>query len=71
LILSLLKEFESTTNPENAIISAGKNNVYGHPNINVVEIYKFNNTKIYNTAINGMIRILTDGRTYEIITKVK
>ncbi|MDF2821472.1 MAG: putative rane protein [Clostridiales bacterium] len=65
------EDFVSTTNPENAIISAGKNNVYGHPNKNVVEIYKFNNTKIYNTAINGMIRILTNGRTYEIIAKVK
>ena len=47
------KEFIDIVNPNYSIISAGKNNRYGHPNKEVLE--NLNNSKIYRTDIDGSI----------------
>ena len=49
------KEFIDEINPKYSIISVGKNNRYGHPNKEVLNI--LNNSKIYRTDLNGTIAI--------------
>ena len=41
--------------PGTALISAGKNNRYGHPDPDVIERLKKNKVKVYNTAVQGAI----------------
>ena len=45
------KEFISEINPKYSIISVGKNNKYGHPNKEVLEVLK--DSKIYRTDLDG------------------
>jgi len=47
------KEFINEVNPKYSIISVGKNNRYGHPNDNALEILE--NSKIYRTDQDGSI----------------
>lgn len=60
------KEFINTINPKYSIISVGKNNRYGHPNKEVLEI--LNNSKIYRTDMNGSIIFKIKKDTLEIET---
>ncbi len=53
------KEFTNEINPKYSIISVGKNNSYGHPNKEVLNI--LNNSKIYRTYLNGTIAIKING----------
>ena len=48
------KIFIDSINPKYSIISVGKNNWYGHPNSEVLDI--LDDTKIYRTDINGSIK---------------
>ncbi len=47
------KEFINKMNPKNSIISVGKNNRYGHPNKEVLNVLE--NSKIYRTDQDGSI----------------
>ena len=59
------KGFIDVINPKYSIISAGKNNRYGHPNKKVLDNLKDSN--IYRTDINGsvMVKIINDNLTVE------
>ncbi len=48
-------EFIKATTPDEAIISVGASNYYGHPNQEVVDILKRNNVKIRRTDEEGTI----------------
>ena len=48
-------EFVKFLSPKEAIISAGKNNKYGHPHKSVIQTLKNNNVKIRSTFIEGSI----------------
>ena len=47
------KKFIDSINPKYSIISVGKNNRYGHPNINVLDNLKY--SQIYRTDIVGSV----------------
>jgi len=47
------KEFINEINPKYSVISVGKNNRYGHPNKEVLDV--LNNSKIYRTDQDGSI----------------
>ena len=47
------KEFIKKMNPKYSIISVGKNNRYGHPNKEILNL--LNNSKIYRTDQDGSI----------------
>ena len=49
------EEFIRTINPTYALISAGVNNKFNHPNVEVVERLEENGSIIFNTEINGMV----------------
>ena len=55
--------------PEYAVISAGENNSYGHPNIEVVNRLQKYAKEILSTIDRGTISFLTDGRTIKTETR--
>lgn len=57
--------------PSLAVISAGKNNYYGHPHPELIKLLEENNIQIYRTDQNGTIEIKTDGKIVEIKTELK
>ncbi len=54
-------KFVATVQPQYAIISAGKDNRYGHPHADVIEILTTAGAIIKNTAQSGSISCLSDG----------
>ena len=58
--------FAEVVSPEYAIISAGKNNSYGHPHKEVMNILEKVGARIISTAEEGTIRFETDGVELEL-----
>lgn len=52
------KKFIDEVNSKYSIISVGKNNRYGHPNVEVLDVLK--NSKIYRTDLDGSVKIELD-----------
>lgn len=67
------EEFISKAKPQYALISAGRNNRYGHPHAETIEVLTKNNSKIIQTAQSGQItvKIGPNGSKYSIYTYVK
>lgn len=61
-------EFIEQVNPDIAIYSAGKNNIYNHPSKDVLARLKDKNIDVYGTDSSGSIVISTDGKTYNLKT---
>jgi competence protein ComEC len=53
--------------PKIAIISVGKDNSYGHPHKETIDLLESNRVKIYRTDRDGTIVILSDGKDFMII----
>jgi len=60
------KKFINEVNPKYSIISVGKNNRYGHPNDNALEILE--NSKIYRTDQDGSIMFKINNNKLNIET---
>lgn len=58
---STSEEFLKEISPEIAIISCGKDNIYGHPHSETLEIFKKYDIEVLRTDINGDIKIISDG----------
>jgi len=54
---STSNEFLKRVNPSKAIISAGKNNSYGHPHKETLEILKNHGIRVFRTDLDGSIKI--------------
>ncbi len=63
---STSREFVSTVSPEYAIISAGKDNRYGHPHPEVLETLTTTGAKILRTDTSGRIIFESDGVNLEV-----
>jgi len=68
---SSCKDFTSFVKPEISVISAGKNNDYGHPHKEVLEVLEKQGCDVYRTDINGDIIVLTDGKNIEVSVSEK
>ena len=60
------EEFIASINPKYALISAGKDNRYGHPHKETLDRYYSNGTKVYTTIDNGAISVESDGKKFRI-----
>lgn len=61
--------FLKTVNPEVAIYSAGANNSYGHPHVEVVTMMEEENIPLYGTDVHGTIIVETDGKDFTLETE--
>lgn len=61
---STSSEFLAVVDPQVAVISAGKNNKFGHPHPEVIERLKAEliEDKIYTTGERGTVEFITDGQ---------
>ncbi len=64
-------EFLHAVSPSVAVISCGKDNLYGHPAYGVVSRLKEVGAAIYRTDRNGHIVVKSDGDTLRVITEVR
>ena len=55
-------------NPEVVTISAGKRNKFDHPHWEPRKLFREPGAEIYRTDFMGNITVLTDGKTYEVVT---
>ncbi len=62
--------FLDAVRPRWAVISAGKNNPYGHPSSEVLHRLRRHGTKLFLTQDQGAITFETDGNAYAIRTYV-
>lgn len=58
--------FAETVTPEYTVISAGRDNTYGHPHKEVVNILETVQSEIVSTAVGGTIKFETDGTTLNL-----
>lgn len=65
------EEFIEKVSPEIAVISAGKNNQYGHPHQEVLETLNKYGIDILRTDLLGDIEIISDGKNLKIISNGK
>lgn len=63
---STTEAFLKTFRPKIAILSAGKNNLYGHPHKETLKRLQKSGADIYGTLWGGAINIESDGQEYEI-----
>jgi competence protein ComEC len=58
--------FLKFVNPQIAVISAGENNRYGHPDLETIEILENQESieHIFRTDMDGTIILITDGSQY-------
>lgn len=56
-------EFLDHVQPDYAIVSAGKNNSYGHPHTQVIERLRVRTIPVLSTQTHGTITFITDGIT--------
>ena len=62
------ERFLDLVQPKLAVISAGKNNRYGHPHAEVLERLEVRGTEVFRTDLGGAVRVTTDGKKMRIGT---
>jgi competence protein ComEC len=61
---SSVKEYVEKVSPKWAVISSGKDNSYGHPHKEVLEVFNSLNVPAYNTCNNGALYFESDGKNF-------
>jgi len=68
---STAEEFIKQVSPEIAVISAGKNNPYGHPHQETLDTLEKYGIDILRTDKEGDIKIFSDGKNLTVKSKIK
>ncbi|MCM3870743.1 MAG: ComEC/Rec2 family competence protein [Pyrinomonadaceae bacterium] len=58
--------FVGATRPKLAIISVGRNSIFGHPHTEVVERWQSKGAEVLTTGKSGMITVTTDGHDLRV-----
>jgi competence protein ComEC len=66
---STSSSFLERVRPETAIIMVGKDNPYGHPHKETLDLLKRYGVTVYRTDLNGTIVIRCDGMSYSVKTE--
>ncbi len=64
---STTQELISDFKPELAVIQVGEKNRYNHPSPEVIQRLENNGIKYYRSDIDGMVKLITDGRHFSVI----
>lgn len=63
------KKFLTAVNPEYAVISCGKDNEYGHPHKEVVELFEKFGIRYFRTDTDGTVTAVCDGDNISVVTE--
>lgn len=63
---STMPKFLEQVNPQIAIISAGEENPYGHPSLELLERLQASGVRTLRTDQNGAVQLITDGHTLRV-----
>jgi competence protein ComEC len=63
---STIPEFLAVVSPRIAVISAGAENPYGHPNQSVLDEFRGRGARLLRTDRDGATTVLTDGREISV-----
>ena len=63
---SSTSNFLKVVQPKAVLISSGYLNRFGHPHPIVLTRIQKNGSEIWRTDLNGALKVITDGKTYEI-----
>jgi competence protein ComEC len=66
---STSEEFLAEVHPSIAVISVGKNNIYGHPDREIIHRLEQNNITVYRTDRDGDITVASDGVRVNVSTE--
>ena len=66
---SSIYKFISKVQPQYALISCGKREIYNHPNKNVVGSLQHLGDKVLTTYEHGNLTVVTDGKGFEVSTE--
>lgn len=66
---STSQDFLDAVDPQYAVIGVGSPNDYGHPHKETVKRLESKNIEIYRTDQNGHIIFVSDGKSFNILTK--
>jgi beta-lactamase superfamily II metal-dependent hydrolase len=61
--------FLARVRPETAIISVGKDNPYGHPHQQTLDLFKDYGVTVYRTDRDGTVVVRSDGMSYSVKTE--
>ena len=64
---SSIPDFLDEVEPSVVVVSAGKENQYGHPNNETLERYEERGIEVYRTDEDGTVIITTDGSSYSVV----
>lgn len=67
---STSQEVVELLTPEKAVVSVGKDNSYGHPNMEVINRLNSIGVPLHRTDEEGIITITSDGNTFEVYSEV-
>ena len=65
------EQFLDLVQPETAVISAGKNNQYGHPHKGLIDRIQTRGVLVFRTDQTGAVRVLSDGKKYRVAVRRK
>jgi competence protein ComEC len=63
--------FVAAAHPSFAIISVGRNSIFGHPHKEVVERWRASGAEVMTTGQRGTISVMTDGRELKVSTFIR
>ncbi len=63
---STSETFLAFVQPEYSVVSAGKDNTYGHPHADVIERVRKFKSRVYDTRLHGTITFVSDGERIEV-----
>lgn len=63
---STRKEFLESVNPQIALISAGRNNSYGHPHRETLDRLESQRCRIYQTSVSGAVTVRVSGGSVRV-----
>jgi len=60
----MTQDYLEVLEPKAVVISVGRNNTYGHPSLEIIDLLKSKGVKTYRTDESGDIEFVTNGERF-------